>query len=358
MVLLTNAEMANMHFLYGLANGNALEARRLYAERYPENHLPCSQTFTMLHLRLQDTGTFARSQNIAGRPRTTRTVELEEDILQIIHANPRTSTRKIANEVNACPTTVWNVLKENLLYPYHVQRVQALLPDDYDRRMQWCQWFSNMSADNPNFSANILFTDEANFSREAIMNFHNTHIWSQENPHAITETRFQHQFSLNVWAGIIGDYLIGPYFLPQRLTGELYHQFIQNDLPGLLEDVPLRIRTEMWYMHDGAPAHFALNVRQLLNARYQNKWIGRGGPQPWPPRSPDINPLDYFLWGHLKELVYTTPIENVEDLRDRIIDASNTIRNNRGIFERVRQNLIRRTKGCIMARGGHFQQFL
>ncbi|EZA46558.1 hypothetical protein X777_00036, partial [Ooceraea biroi] len=89
----------------------------------------------------------------------------------------------------------------------------------------------------------------------------------------------QYQFSLNVWVGIIGDCLIGPHFLPLRLNGGSYCQFLEEKLPILLEDVPLHIRHQMWFMHDKAPAQFSLNVRQHLNAVYPNCWIGRRGPQ-------------------------------------------------------------------------------
>ncbi|KYN14888.1 hypothetical protein ALC57_12900 [Trachymyrmex cornetzi] len=70
--------------------------------------------------------------------------------------------------------------------------------------------------------------------------------------------------------------------------------------------------------------------------------------------SPDLNPLDYFLWGHLKSLVYTIPIENENDLRNRIVASCEAIRNTPGIFERARQSLRRRLDGCIMVQGGHF----
>lgn len=46
------------------------------------------------------------------------------------------------------------------------------------------------------------------------MNFHNNHMYAEENPHAIIGSRHQYQFSVNVWVGIVGDYLIGPVFLP------------------------------------------------------------------------------------------------------------------------------------------------
>ena len=55
------------------------------------------------------------------------------------------------------------------------------------------------------------------------------------------------------------------------------------------------------------------------------------------PRSPDLNPLDYFLWGHLKSLVYITPIENENDLRNRIVASCEAIigSNTPGIFART-----------------------
>lgn len=67
------------------------------------------------------------------------------------------------------------------------------------------------------------------------MNFHNNHVWVEENPHAITETNYQHQFSVNVWVGIVGDFLIGPHFLPPRLNGQEYRNFLESILSGLLE---------------------------------------------------------------------------------------------------------------------------
>ncbi|KOC61690.1 hypothetical protein WH47_05838, partial [Habropoda laboriosa] len=50
-------------------------------------------------------------------------------------------------------------------------------------------------------------------------------------------------------------------------------------------------------------------------------WIGREEPINWPVRSPDLNPLDFYLWRHLKFLVYNTPVNNVEELRHRIQDS-------------------------------------
>jgi hypothetical protein len=66
-------------------------------------------------------------------------------------------------------------------------------------------------------------------------------------------------------------------------------------MPDFLADVPLIIRRELHFMHDGVPAHFSLVARRYLNRKLPGRWIGRGGPIAWPPRSPDLNPLDFYL---------------------------------------------------------------
>jgi len=62
-----------------------------------------------------------------------------------------------------------------------------------------------------------------------------------------------------------------------------------------------------------------------LDAAFTNKWIGRDGPTPWPPRSPDITPIDFFLWGYVKDKVFSTPVPDITNLKARITDAFATI---------------------------------
>ena len=148
-------------------------------------------------------------------------------------------------------------------------------------------------------------------------------------------SRHQHQFSLNVWAGIIDKFLIGPFLLDGKLTGTKYVDFLSTRLHEILEEVPVDIRLRMRFMHDGAPPHFSRVARQFLNRHFANKWIGRGGPIARPARSPDLNPLDFHLRGHLKSIVHATSIENAEILRNRIEQGFRQIRETPGMMERV-----------------------
>lgn len=198
MVQFTNREMTDMHFYYGMAQGNAHAARRMYHQRFPQRIVPAINTFIRIHARLSETGSFKRSRVVIGRPATVRTVQIEEAVLNEIEMNPETSTRKIAHELNIAYVTVWQILKDEQLYPYHIQRVQALLPRDLPLCVDFCNWLRDETVRNPSFLSRILFTEEACFSRNVIINFHNNHVWAEDNPHVFIENNYQEQFSLNV----------------------------------------------------------------------------------------------------------------------------------------------------------------
>ena len=121
-------------------------------------------------------------------------------------------------------------------------------------------------------------------------------------------------------AEIIDSFLIGPVILPNSLNINNYLIFLQEILPTLLEDLPLLLRQNMWFIHDGAPPHFSVPVRQYLTTIYPNQWIGRGNDAPvkWPARSPDLTPCDFFLWSAMKTKVYSSPVESVADLNRKI----------------------------------------
>ena len=99
-----------------------------------------------------------------------------------------------------------------------------------------------------------------------------------------------------MWAGIIGNCLLGSVLLPQCLNRATYLAFLQNLLPPLLENVPLAIRQTMWLQHDWAPTHFRINVRRHLNI-FPRHWIGLEGPVAWPAWSPDLHSLNFLLVG-------------------------------------------------------------
>ena len=98
----------------------------------------------------------------------------------------------------------------------------------------------------------------------------------------------------------------------QLLQDKVYPQ-LRDRQPGIV------------FQLDGAPPHWGLRVRASLEEDFPNRWISREGPISWPPRSPDVTPLDFFLWGYVKSRVYESPVHDLGDLRDRIQLAMESI---------------------------------
>ncbi|GFW45655.1 transposable element Tc3 transposase [Trichonephila clavipes] len=75
---------------------------------------------------------------------------------------------------------------------------------------------------------------------------------------------------------------------------------------------------ELWFQQDGATCHTARATIDLLKDTFGDRLISRFGPVNWPPRSCDLTPLDYFLWGYVKSLVYVAKPQTLDHLEDNI----------------------------------------
>ncbi|GFU66214.1 histone-lysine N-methyltransferase SETMAR [Trichonephila clavipes] len=121
------------------------------------------------------------------------------------------------------------------------------------------------------FHKRILFSDEAHFWLNGYVNKQNCRIWSEANPQVYVETPLH----------------------PETLT-------------------------ELWFQQDGATCHTARATIDLLKDTFGDRLISRFGPVNWPPRSCDLTPLDYFLWGYVKSLVYADKPQTLDHLEDNI----------------------------------------
>ncbi|CAH2097633.1 unnamed protein product [Euphydryas editha] len=145
--------------------------------------------------------------------------------------------------------------------------------------------------------------------------------------------------------------LIGLIIFPRTLTRETFLEFLRDERLLLLEEVSLLTRLRMILQMDGCPAHYALIVRSFLNENYPRRWIGRQGPVGWPARSPDLTPLEYFLWGTMKQRVYSSLINSEVKLKRKSLGVANEIRNDPEIIRRVTQQIVHRATMCLQQRG-------
>lgn len=277
------------------------------------------------------------------------------NVLLSVAENPGVSAVELGNNLNISRRSVLRILKSHSYHPYHIVKQQELLARDYQSRIEFCEWAIHKQNIEEHFFANVMFSDESTFANIALPNRRNQHFYADRNPHFIRVIP-QRRWSLNVWAECLGQHVIGPYFFEETLNGDVYANFVENILPELLEDIPLNVRRIMWLQQDGAPAHFTRAFQTILNHAYPERWIGRGGPVNWPPRSPDMIPLDFFIWGYVKGLVYREPATTRENMRQRIQEAFASITPE--MLQNCQRSFIDRLRICLREDGQTFEHLL
>jgi hypothetical protein len=194
------ADYVEMLLIYGGCGRNARAAARMYAQRFPNrNHANHKVILSVIARTIQTGHILPNRKETGGAPRTVRTVENEEAILDASEEGTE-SIRKVAQELNISKTSVHRLMKTERRHPYHYTQ-----PENYPARGEFCTWLLNLEENTPNFVSRLLFSDESTFWRQGCFNANNWHIWAEENPHAVFPRAFQERFFINLWAGLLGN---------------------------------------------------------------------------------------------------------------------------------------------------------
>ncbi|GFW48593.1 uncharacterized protein TNCV_4241741 [Trichonephila clavipes] len=113
---------------------------------------------------------------------------------------------------------------------------------------------------------------------------------------------------------------------------------------------------ELWFQQDGATCHTARATIYLLKDTFGDRLISRFGPMNWPPRSCDLTPLDYFLWGYVKSLVYADKPQTLDHLEDNICHVIADIRPQ--MLEKVIENWTPRLDYIRASRGNPMPEII
>jgi hypothetical protein len=331
---------------YSACGENAMETVRRFRNQYAGESVS-RQTVVKINDKFDQTGS-VRDLPKSGRPRTGRSDENLFEVTQKVLQSPQKSTRRMSAETGISHSSVARIMKKDLKFKSFIPRlVQELNEDDFDRRLEFAEeWVRQADAD-PTFVEHVLWSDEAIFRLNGHVNRHNCVYWSDVNPRITVERPFQSP-GLMVWAGVISDRLIGPFFFDDgTVTGQRYLTMLEDELwPEIADRDDI---DTMFFQQDGAPPHYAAVVRNWLNESFDGRWIGRRGPIEWPPRSPDMTPLDFWLWGYLKELVYGEKPQSIEDLKRLITEKMNAIPAE--MIANVCASVTRRMNRCIELEG-------
>jgi hypothetical protein len=137
-------------------------------------------------------------------------------------------------------------------------------------------------------------------------------------------------------------------FFDETINAERYQNLLTQFIALLEEN-----ERDCWLQQDGATPHTANTTTTFLHEFFGERVIGGGF---WPPRSPDLTPPDFFLWGCLKDRVYRNNPRNLEELKHNI--EANVTSINEQTLRNVASNFVKRVDACLHEGGGHFQHLL
>lgn len=342
-----------------ILNGKSIRrTHRALLPIYGRHSRPSEQSIRAIIKKFDET--FSLHDNLPPiRQRNVRTDETIAAVDESVRENRELSIRRRAQQLGLCASTTWKILRKDLgLRAYKVQLVQQLEWDDHPRRRTFADWALDKLKDDPHFYQKIIFSDEAHFWLNGYVNKQNCRFWSSEQPEEILETPL-HPQKITVWCGLHANGIIGPYFFKDEdganvtVNGERYRDMVEG---WFLPNVATQDLEHYWFQQDGATCHTSRQTIDLLKETFGDRVISKNARVDWPPRSCDLTPLDYFLWGHVKALVYADKPQTIEHLEANILREINGIRPE--VLERVVQNWVDRMGHVKRSRGGHMHEII
>lgn len=281
----------------------------------------------------------------------------EINVLGKVEENHVISCRKIEETVGVSKTRSQKILRKYKYTPYKSKVIQYLNADDHERRTVFCRWYLQQAQENRHFGRNVIWSDESFISSTGIFNRKNNRFWSNQNNFVTFERQQQGRFGFNVSCFILGGRLVYHIF-DGNLNGARYIEILDTCLPQLLDNIPLAQLRNIYFQQDGAPCHNTNLVRDYLNEKFRNQWIGNNGPVRWPARSPDLSVLDFFLWGFLKNKIYQRRHENHNQLLNATREAFEDLRRTSMYLFKAIEGISHRCEVCLQHNGTQFEQYL
>ncbi|CAK9831720.1 Transposable element Tc3 transposase [Anthophora retusa] len=347
------AQRVEIMKIYYESSCSIRETFRALRSIYGQHKRPTELTIRRLVQKFESTGSIV-DKHIPTRQRNARSEKNIVAVRESVTENPNLSISQRSQQLGISQTSVWRILHRDLgLHSYKIQLTEELKPADHYMRREFTDWVLGQLETDPDFPTKIIFSDEAHFWIDGFVDKHDCQIWGNANPQSIVE-RSLHTKKVTVWCGFFIGGVIGPYFFETEegasvaVTDELYRSMISSFLWRELDGLDL---SEMWFQQDGVTYHTSAATIALLRSKFNDRIISENGAVNWPPRSCDLTPLDFFLWGHVKSLVYSNNPQTVVDLKANIIRVIGEIRPD--LCARVIENWVCRIHSTKRNRGGH-----
>lgn len=328
---------------------------RLFNAHYGLNRRDAPRKSTILRIvrRFKGTGSVSDTHR-PGRPKTARSPENIKKADASIKENSKKSVRRRSQEMGLSKSSLSRILLKDLnLHPYKTQTMQTLSDSDKEARKEMCLWMKERLVQDDHWADRIWFSDEAHFY---LANRQNCRVWSQHLPSDINEKPL-HSPKCTAWCAFSAQGIIGPFWFeteqenPTTITKENY-QAVFNKFLAQLRQRRLRFE-DQWFQQDGAAPHRAKSSMETVTEAFGNRVIALGTENKWAPRSPDLSPLDFFLWGYCKDTIYHQSPSSIHDLKKNIENCIRSIPSE--MCQKVINNFKKRLDMCIKRNGCHIE---
>ena len=291
------------------------------------------------------------SVNIEKVSSKRRSDEDIENIRTMIEKNPSSSCRSLSASTDFSKSKIHNILRKDIqLTPYKLQVARLLAEHTREERLEFCHKFLEKVSERE-FNDNVLYTDEASFDLNPIVNKQNCRIWSSEKPESNSFKKTNFPKKQMVWIGFSKRVVIGPFFFSQNVTSESYCEMIEN---FVLPQLKLkRVFSKTIFQQDGARPHTSMRTMTLLKNAFHTRIISRGSDFQWPGYSPDLSPVDFGFWGFLKSKIYGRNFRSFEELKMELQKAIEEIPTD--FYERTIESIPERCLRCIENEGDVFE---
>ena len=283
-------------------------------------------------------------------PGKKRTPAFLQQLQALIEEDPMKSLRQLARELDVSPFLIRQAVHEDLRFNSYVLRVRQLLTDGMKARrlMIGKQLLGSLKREASGLVR--VFSDEKIFTVDRKTNRRNTRYlcrFPDEVPVAM-KTKFPASVMVLGVVTSNGD-VMPPHFFEQneKVNTDVYLRVLETVVLPWIKEVTRG--AGYVFQQDSAPAHAAKKTQEWCRQNMHLTWTKEF----WPPNSPDLNPLDYFVWGEVERVSNKNPHPSREALKRTIEETMAAM--DRAVVKRACGRFRSRLERMVAAEGGFIE---
>ncbi len=343
-------QRVNIKFCYKLKK-TAAETHQMLLQAYGEEAVSKKCVYEWFK-RFRDGKETVEDEPRSGRPSTSRTSDMIEEVREMLARDRRLTLRLMAEELGIGKETVRTIVREDLGKRKICSRFvpHRLTAEQKEKRMECANDFISMCRGNRSFLTTIVTGDETWCYQYDPETKRQSMAWCSPSSPRPSKSRLQKSKVKTMLIAFFDSHgVIHKEFVPpgQTVNAAFYEQVLKRLLQRIRRVRPELHRTGSWVLlHDNAPAHAAIRVRQFLAQRSVTV-IDH------PPYSPDLAPADFFLFPRLKIALKGTRFEDLDDIQESVTTTLQTIPAE--AFSGSFHKLFERCQRCIEREGDYFE---